>query len=368
MIKCPDQQNGIFSDIDILELINSKKILFSQSFDPKNLQPASLDLRLGIKAYRISASFIPGNQSRVKDKIKKLQLYEINLQDGAVLETGHVYIIELLENLDLPNDVAANANPKSSTGRLNIFTRILYDNAHQFDKVPKGYKGKLYVEVCPGSFPIKVRTGSTLSQIRFYKGEPQLKTDELIVLQKKETLIDSKNTKIFNQNINLSIDLSGDHQNIIGYRAKKHTKFIDIDQPESAKIKDFWAPLYKEKNQMGIILDPREFYIFSSQETVFIPALYTAEMKPFVAEMGEFRVHYAGFFDPGFGQRDKKGQGSKAVLEVRSRDLPFIVEHGQPIGQLIFEHMLSHPLKLYGKDINSHYQNQGLKLSKHFYS
>lgn len=359
------REEGVFSDRDIKNLIINQGINLEQPLAPGQLQPASLDLRLGKKAYRVSASFIPGRQASVEEKLAELALYELDLRQDSVLETDCVYVIELLEALNLPDDIYGRTNPKSSTGRLNIFTRIFYDYAHKFDKIHKGYKGKLYIEVCPRSFPIKVRTGSSLAQIRFCKGQTILKEEALIFLQKKERLLDSDQTLITNNKLSLSIDLSGQEQALIGYRAKRHTSYIDIDKAQSAEIDLFWEPIYK-KGPKGIILDPYEFYIFSSQETVFIPEDFAAEMEPFVAEMGEFRVHYAGFFDPGFGQRDDKGVGSKAVLEVRSRDMPFIVEHGQPIGYLIFEYMRSRPERVYGKKIGSNYQKQGLKLSKHF--
>ncbi|GFF03340.1 2'-deoxycytidine 5'-triphosphate deaminase [Bartonella henselae] len=281
------------------------------------------------------------------------------------METGCVYIVPLLENLALPEILSAIANPKSSTGRLDIFTRVITDNAQEFDKICVGYHGPLYLEISPRTFPILVRTGSRLSQLRFRKGHSYLNEIELHALHRDETLISDDLPNISAGGIGLSINLKGDENGLVGYRGKRHTSVIDIDKHAVANILDFWEPLF-DRGQRELILDPDEFYILVSRESVHVPPLYAAEMTPFDPLVGEFRVHYAGFFDPGFGHMEAGGKGARAVLEVRSHEVPFILEHGQIIGRLVYEQMLKRPLALYGEDSGSHYQAQGLKLSKHF--
>lgn len=335
--------------------------------DADQIQPASLDLRLGEKAYRVRASFLPGPNSLVGEKLDRLKLHEIDLSAGAVLETGCVYVVPLLEKLYLPEDVSASANPKSSTGRLDIFTRVMTDHGQEFDKIPAGYTGPLYMEVSPRTFPIIVRTGSRLSQIRFRTGNAILTEDDLRALHEAERLIAADPPNISGNGIAMSIDLRGDKDGLVGYRGKHHTAVVDVDKRAAHDIVDFWEPLYNH-GRPELILDPDEFYILVSQEAVHVPPLYAAEMTPFDPLVGEFRVHYAGFFDPGFGHTAAGGTGSRAVLEVRSHEVPFILEHGQIVGRLVFEHMLERPKALYGTDLGSNYQAQGLKLSKHFRS
>ncbi|GAA5098307.1 2'-deoxycytidine 5'-triphosphate deaminase [Bartonella acomydis] len=357
--------SGILADNDIQALIDHGILKALQPFNVAQIQPASLDLRLGEKAYRIRASFMPGADIKVLDKLERLKLHEFDLRDGAVLETGCVYIVPLLENLVLPEILSAVANPKSSTGRLDIFTRVIIDNAQEFDKVCAGYHGPLYLEISPRTFPILVRTGSCLSQLRFCKGHSYLNEIELHTLHRNETLISDDLPNISAGGIGLSINLKGDENGLIGYRGKRHTSVIDIDKRAVADILNFWEPLF-DRGQRELILDPDEFYILVSREAVHVPPLYAAEMTPFDPLVGEFRVHYAGFFDPGFGHMEANGKGAKAVLEVRSHEVPFILEHGQMIGRLMYEHMLNRPSALYGQNAGSHYQAQGLKLSKHF--
>ena len=356
---------GILPDRDIAALFDAGALKSAAPLDADQIQPASLDLRLGDKAYRVRASFLPGPSSTVVDKLERLKLHEIDLSDGAVLETGCVYIVPLQEMLALPAGVSASANPKSSTGRLDIFTRVMADHTPEFDKIPAGYQGQLFIEVSPRTFPIVLRTGSRLSQIRFRKGHALLSEIELQGLHTRETLVAADEPNISNGGIALSIDLSGDGEGLIGYRGKHHTAVVDVDVRGAQDIYDFWEPLYaRGKNEL--ILDPDEFYILVSREAVHVPPDHAAEMTPFDPLVGEFRVHYAGFFDPGFGHSGAGGTGSRAVLEVRSHEVPFILEHGQTVGRLVYEHMLSRPDRLYGADLKSNYQAQGLKLSKHF--
>lgn len=359
------QKTGILPDREIANLFKSGSLISGHELDDGQIQPASLDLRLGVKAYRVRASFLPGAASTVEAKLERLMLHEINLSEGAVLETGCVYIVPLLEWFHLPDDVSASANPKSSTGRLDIFTRVMTDNGQEFDKIPAGYQGALYLEVSPRTFPIVVRTGSRLSQVRFRKGQSQLNEGELLDLHRAETLVDGGEPNITGGGIALSIDLMGDERGLVGYRGKHHTSLVDVDKPGAHDGLDYWEPIHR-RGEGELVLDPDEFYILASREAVHVPPDFAAEMTPFDPLVGEFRVHYAGFFDPGFGHAEAGGKGARAVLEVRSHEVPFILEHGQIVGRLVYEHMLERPQTLYGAGMGSNYQAQGLKLSKHF--
>jgi dCTP deaminase len=354
---------GILPDRDIDALVETGGVKIAKPLADNQVQPASLDLRLGETAYRVRASFLPGPDCTVQSKLDHLGLHEIDLRPGAVLETGCVYIVPLLESLALPADIAASANPKSSTGRLDIFTRVIADNARAFDQVPEGYDGPLYLEVSPRTFPIVVRTGSRLSQIRFRRGQTRLDDEALAALHAEQTL--ASGPARFIDGLALSIDLNGDGDGLVGYRGKRHTGVIDVDKPAAHEVLDFWEPLHR-RGPAELVLDPDQFYILVSQEAVHVPPDYAAEMVAFDPLVGEFRVHYAGFFDPGFGHAAAGGHGSRAVLEVRSHEVPFILEHGQTIGRLVYERMAARPESLYGADLKSHYQAQGLKLSKHF--
>ena len=360
-----DDQMGILPSQQINQLFEDGAPSTPIHHADGQVQPASLDLRLGTKAYRVRASFMPGPDVPVQEKLERFKLHEFDLTNGAVFETGCVYIVPLLEELALPEDVAASANPKSSTGRLDIFSRVMANGAQEFDKVPAGYKGPLYLEVSPRTFPIVARTGSRLSQIRFRKGNAVLDSTALQDLHVAETLAAGGQPLISNGALSLSIDLQGDENNLVGYRGKRHTAVVDVDKPGAYSVHDYWEPIYR-RGPAEIVLDPDQFYILVSAEAVHVPPLHAAEMVPYDPLVGEFRVHYAGFFDPGFGHSAAGGTGSRAVLEVRSHEVPFILEHGQIVGSLIYEHMLERPESLYGADLKSNYQAQGLKLSKHF--
>jgi dCTP deaminase len=310
---------------------------------PPSIQPASLDLCLGETALRLRASFLPGRGATVFDSLESIVMHTIDLTGGAVLETGCVYLIPLKEKLKLPDDIVGLANPKSSTGRLDVFTRVICDGGEMFDTIPAGYEGPLFMEVAPRTFPILVRPGDRLGQIRFRRG----------VHQALETQ-------------HVSIDLESAKQGTaIGYRAKRHSGLVDLQGLRAHAPSEFWEPLYAPNGTL--VLDPEEFYILASREAVVIPVDQAAEMAPIAPEIGEFRAHYAGFFDPGFGVREAGGEGSRAVLEVRGRDVPFILRHGQAVAKLIFEPMAGKPNTVYGAQ-GSHYQSQGLRLSKHFKS
>ena len=356
---------GILPDRMIAAMADAGLILPAYPFVESQIQPASLDLRLGEIAFRVRASFLPGPNSTVAERIDELKLHEIDLSDGAVLETNCVYIVPLLESLALPPSVLAAANPKSSTGRLDVFTRVIADGTRRFDMIGAGYHGPLYAEISPKTFPVLLREGSRLSQIRFRTGHPLLDNDALEKLHARERLVDVNDADLTG-GVALSVDLSGEGSDgFVGYRAKRHTGVIDIDRRTGYDAGEFWEPIPARPDR-SLILDPGEFYILASKEAVQVPPDFAAEMVPFDPLVGEFRVHYAGFFDPGFGYAGAGGQGSRAVLEVRSREVPFILEHGQIVGRLVYEKMLSRPDSLYGQRIASNYQGQGLKLSKHF--
>jgi len=360
-------QKGILPDHMIAALVREGAIRAGRELDADQIQPASLDLRLGKIAYRVRASFLPGPDTTVAQRMDELKLHEIALTGGAVLETGCVYIVPLIESLALPSDIAAAANPKSSTGRLDVFTRVIADETRGFDHISAGYRGPLYAEISPRTFPVLVREGSRLSQIRFRRGDALLDAQALRALHAQERLVDDDKADV-SEGIAVGVDLSGlGPDGMVGYRAKRHTGLIDVERRAGYEVGDFWEPM-RSRREQSLILDPGEFYILASKEAVQVPPDYAAEMVPFDPLVGEFRVHYAGFFDPGFGYAGAGGRGARAVLEVRSREVPFILEHGQIVGRLVYEKMLARPHTLYGEHIGSNYQAQGLKLSKHFRS
>ena len=356
--------DGILPAQAIRALISGGALKLAEPLFAGQLQPASVDLRLGREAYRVRASFLPGPGSKVTDKLGDLKLHTIDLTKGAVLETGCVYIVPLLESLGLPDQISASANPKSSTGRLDVFTRVIADGVTAFDQIPAGYKGPLYAEICPQTFPILARMGSTLSQLRFRVGNPR-EDDKALARLHKEQMLVSGGTSDIADGIALSVDLVGGLSGLVGYRAKRHTGVVDVDAPKSCAIADYWEEI-DSRGSRRLILDPDQFYILASKEAVHIPPTHAAEMMPFNPLVGEFRVHYAGFMDPGFGHAPAGGHGSRVVLEVRSHKVPFILEDGQIIGRLVYERMVEVPEMLYGRDLGSNYQAQGLKLSKHF--
>jgi dCTP deaminase len=355
--------DGIQSDDAIARLHAAGAIRPLTPFAPDQIQPASLDLRLGARAWRVRASFLPGPQRAVADRLASIALHEIDLTRGAVLETGCVYIAELQEGLALPRDLVAAANPKSSTGRIDVFTRVIADRAREFDMVEAGYEGPLYAEISPRTFPVLVRQGSRLSQMRFRRGPARLDDRELAALHAREPVVTSPEPS-FQGGVAVSVDLAG-FEGLVGYRAKRHTALVDVDRVGACPVADFWEPI-PASGARELILDPGQFYILASKEAVLVPPDHAAEMVPFDPLVGEFRVHYAGFFDPGFGHREAGGSGARAVLEVRSRDVPFVLEDGQIVGRLVYERMAERPARLYGAGVGSNYQAQGLKLSKHF--
>ncbi len=329
---------------------------------PDQVQPASLDLRLGDVAVRLRASFLPGKGRKVADRLAEFEMHRFPLGTGMVLEKGCVYVVELRERLALPPTITAVTNAKSSTGRLDLLVRVITDEGVEFDRVPAGYSGKLYAEICPRSFSVLVRPGMRLNQIRFRRGQSVLSDSELAALHAEVPLVSGE--AVISEGLGFSVDLRPASGDLLGYRAKPHTGVIDLDRIGAYDAADFWEELRATNGQL--ILDPGAFYILVSREAVCIPPGYAAEMAPYLAMVGEFRVHYAGFFDPGFGHAAAGGVGARGVLEVRCHEAPFALEHGQSVGRLVYERMAEVPDRLYGAGIASNYQGQGLKLAKHF--
>jgi dCTP deaminase len=355
---------GILPSHVLKRLIRARReVLASEDMEEGQVQPASIDLRLGPVAYRVRASFLPGPAATVAEKMQSVFMHEIDLTNGAVLETNCVYIVPLLEHAEFSARVSGVANPKSSTGRIDVFVRLITDRAQAFDRVESGYRGPLYAEISPRTFPVLVRKGSKLNQLRVRSGSPQFTDTQLRRLHAEHPLVSGEAD--IDNGLALSIDLLGDGGGRIGWRAKRHTGLIDVDRRDALDAHAYWDLI--EANAAGnLVLDPDEFYILVSREAVAIPHDYAAEMVPFNPLVGEFRVHYAGFFDPGFGYEKGQPPSARGVLEVRSREVPFILEHGQIIGRLVFERLTDPPSEAYGEGLGSHYQRQGLKLSKHF--
>lgn len=354
--------NGVLPDSEIRNLIRSGIITAEPEIIPEQLQPASLDLRLGNTAYRLRASFLAGKGRRIADRLADLQMHQMDLTGGAVLERGCVYLVPLMERLNLPEGLTAVANAKSSTGRLDLLTRLVSDDGTEFDRLPEGYDGPLYAEICPRSFSVLVRPGMRLNQLRLRRGQAVLSDGELRELHARAPLMGG-GEPLIDQGLGFSVDLRPESSDLVGYRARPHSGVIDLDRIGEYPAAEFWDELHSSDGRL--ILDPGAFYILVSRESVAIPADYAAEMAPYLAMVGEFRVHYAGFFDPGFGI-GSTGAGARGVLEVRCHEAPFVLEHGQVVGRLVYERMATRPEQLYGAGIKSNYQGQGLKLAKQF--
>lgn len=354
--------SGVLPSQTLRDLIAEGAITARPSVLEDQLQPASLDLRLGTVAYRVRASFLAGKGRTVEERLAEFTMHKVNLTEGAVLEKNCVYVIPLAEGLALPPGVTAVANAKSSSGRLDLLTRTITDGGIEFDRIPEGYSGPLYAEVCPRSFSVLVRAGQRLNQIRFRAGQAVLSDAELTSLHASDPLVTGQ--AVISEGLGFSVDLRPATGTLVGYRAKPHTGVVDLDRIGHYPASDFWEELHSRDGR--IILDPGAFYILVSREAVTIPPDYAAEMAPYLAMVGEFRVHYAGFFDPGFGHAAAGGAGSRGVLEVRCHEAPFVLEHGQVVGRLVYERMSERPETLYGAGISSNYQGQGLKLAKQF--
>lgn len=357
-----DMTHGVLPNQAISAMIEGGAITAQPDVIPEQIQPASLDMRLGTVAYRLRASFLTGKGRTVAERLDEFQMHAVDLREGAVLEKGCVYLVPLMEGLALPDHISAVANAKSSTGRLDLLTRTITDGGTEFDRIPQGYTGPLYAEICPRSFSVLVRPGMRLNQIRFTQGDATLSDAALRALHAETPLVDGE--AVIDEGLGFSVDLKLPGSTLVGYRAKPHTGVIDLEQIGVYDPAEYWEEVRTDKGQ--IILDPGAFYILVSREAVTIPPAYAAEMAPYLAMVGEFRVHYAGFFDPGFGHADAGGAGSRGVLEVRCHEAPFVLEHGQVVGRLVYDRMTEEPTQLYGREIASNYQGQGLKLSKHF--
>jgi len=353
---------GVLPSQTLCEMIEDGILAAVPDMEPGQIQPASLDLRLGSTAWRVRASFLTGAGRTVSDRLAEFEMHRIDISDGAVLEKGCVYVIPLLEKLNLPENIQGIANAKSSTGRLDLLTRLIVDGGKEFDRIPAGYSGPLHAEVCPRSFSVLVRPGMRLNQVRFHSGQSVLSDDELRTRHKTDPLVNGDPT--IGGGLGVSVDLRPGSGILAGYRAKPHTGVIELDRTDHYDPSDYWEEIHPADGR--IILDPGAFYILVSREAVRIPPDCAAEMAPYLAMVGEFRVHYAGFFDPGFGHAAAGSAGARGVLEVRCHEAPFVLEHGQTVGRLVYERMAAVPDRLYGTKIASSYQGQGLKLSKHF--
>ena len=365
----PMHSTGVVPSQGLREAVERGEIKATEPINEEQIQPASVDLRLGPVAYRTRASFLPGRGASVGQKIEAYAMHQFSLDGGAVLEKGCVYLAPVMESLQLRHRTSAMANPKSSTGRLDVFCRLITDGGTEFDHVRAGYHGPLWIEISPRSFSILVETGTRLLQLRIKRGAPRWSDAALRELHAEVGLIDDET--VFAENVKrgllaITVDAQGNGgSDLIGWRARKNADLIDVSKVNYYDPRDYWEPVRARMSQ-GVILDPNDFYILSSRESVTVPADHAAEMLAYDTLVGEFRVHYAGFFDPGFGLADAGGEGTRAVLEVRSRDVPFMIEDGQVVGRLLYERLTALPDKLYGRDIGSNYQRQGLALSKQF--
>lgn len=355
-------KTGVLSDSQIRQMITEGAIGASSPILNDQIQPASLDLRLGNVAYRVRASFLPGQRNSVQQRLSELTMHEIALTGGAVLEKGCVYVVPLMENLALPSGMTGAASAKSSTGRLDLMTRVITDQGVEFDRIPEGYNGPLYAEICPQSFSVVAQPGQLLTQVIFRQGRTFLTDDELRKVHSRTPIVSGE--PVISDGLGFSVDLQPSSGDLVGYRAKRHTGVVDLSKLAHYDPADYWEEVRTTDGR--IILDPGAFYILVSRESIAIPPDCAAEMAPYLAMVGEFRVHYAGFFDPGFGYDAAGGAGSRGVLEVRCHEAPFVLEHGQIVGRLVYERMSEIPATLYGAGIKSNYQGQGLKLSKHF--
>jgi dCTP deaminase len=387
----PERKTGILPSQEIRELIGNGKIRSSAEISDDQIQPASMDLRLGNVAYRVQASFLPGRSSALSTKIAELKIAEYDLSRPTLLETNAVYVVPLIESLSLPRDIGGKANPKSTTGRLDIFTRLITDGGLEFEHVLKGYSGDLYVEIVPRTFPIVVAAGTKLNQLRFIRGNPPSTDGILAQLAEREHLVYYDNgdgpaeavierglkkgvadqggdqQAIIDRGLRTTTDLEGsESSSIVAYKAKRHCPPVDLSKVRAYDAADFWIPIHSP-NSKRVVLDPGDFYLMASKERFSVPPSYAAEMEPFDQSIGDFSVHYAGFFDPGFGYGASGDiKGTTAVLEVRAHEVPILLEDRQIVGRLIYHRMADSPEKLYGQAIGSSYQKQGLALSKQF--
>lgn len=385
MIRSEPRRQGILPSQEIRELIKHGKICSSEDIAEDQIQPASIDLRLGRVAYRVEGSFLPNESSTISAKIRAYQVARIDLSEPAVLTRGHVFIIPLIESLALPPDMSGKANPKSTTGRLDIFTRLMTDGGSEFEQLPSGYKGDLYVEVVPRTFPIIVRTGTKLNQLRFWRGSAQRDDEYLRSKDRKQRLVHYENGNGATQSqedsaarivsapatigggLRLSVNLQGtDRESVVAYKGRKRTPPVDLSKVGEYDPAQYWETITSPKSDR-LVLQPGDFYLLASKERLGVPPDHAAEMEQYDPSLGEFSVHYAGFFDPGFGYGGSgEIKGTRAVLEVRAHEVPILLEDKQTVGRVNYFKMAGVPEKLYGQGIGSSYQGQGLSLSKQF--
>ncbi|MGZ8455166.1 MAG: 2'-deoxycytidine 5'-triphosphate deaminase [Gemmatirosa sp.] len=372
--RAPDARStrpraGVLAAQHLEELIADGRLRGEPAITPAQVQPASVDLRLGATGYRVQASFLPGERATVRERLEDLVMHEIDLTRPCVLEKGCVYVVPLAESVALPETLSGKANPKSTTGRLDIFTRLIVDHATEFDVVPAGYQGPLFLEIVPRTFSVLVTQGTRLNQLRIALGAPESNDSLLDELHEREGLVFAGDAPIDARiagGLWIGVDLTGtDETSIVGYRARAHAPLIDLSRIGHYDPREFWEALPRPANGR-LILNPDDFYILMSRERVRVPSRYAAAMVPYEPAIGEFRVHYAGFFDPGFGHGPHAPSGTRAVLEVRSHEVPFVLEDGQIVGRLLYERLLEEPTKLYGADISSSYSTQMLRLAKQF--
>jgi dCTP deaminase len=365
-----ERTTGILPSQTIRELIDGGRVSGSPPITPEQVQPASLDLRLGDIAHRVRASFLPGPSSTVEGKINDLRMTRVDLTSASVFEKDCVYIVPLLEEVHLPDNISGKANPKSTTGRLDVFTRLITDYGVEFDRVPAGYKGKLYAEIVSRTFTVRIRAGMKLSQLRFVQGVADSQDREIKKLDREQTLVymdENSPTKArLDRGLRVTVNLEASEKGeVIAYKARRNAPVIELDRMNYYSPEEFWEARQQGAGK-GLILDAGDFYILASRERVRVPPDFAAEMVPFDPSDGEFRIHYAGFFDPGFGYGSSEIKGTRAVLEVRAHEVPFLLEHGQLVGRLNYMPLLSRPDKIYGVQIGSSYQQQALALSKQF--
>ncbi|MFQ5346971.1 MAG: 2'-deoxycytidine 5'-triphosphate deaminase [Rhodothalassiaceae bacterium] len=366
--KSQTHATGILPAQCLAEAIERGEIVPAAPLDTDQIQPASIDLRLGDVAYQVPASFLPGRRARVSERLELLTEQRLDLGRDTVLERGRVYLVPLLESLALRARTSGRANPKSSTGRLDVFCRVITDYGSEFDSVPAGYRGPLWLEIAPRSFHVLVRRGSRLAQLRLKRGSPPTSDSFVRRLNESLGLVQDPDGEadVKDGGIALSVDLEGsDATGLIGYKARRHDEPIDIDRRGHYDVDAFWDRVYRPQSG-GIVLRTDEFYILSTKERVAVPPDMAADMVAYDTLVGEFRVHYAGFFDPGFGYHGSIAEGTKIVLEVRSHEVPFIVEHGQIVGRVLVERLLAPTDRPYGTAIGSNYFRQSLTLGKQF--
>ena len=361
----PAHTTGLLPSQDIRALVRAREVQALEEIGEDQIQPASLDLRLGSEAWRVRSSFLSGPGASVEDRIEAFGMHRIDLADGAVLEKGCVYVVRLMESLALKSRVSGIANPKSSIGRLDVFTRLITDNSAVFDQVAPGYKGPMFAEISPRTFSVVVREGTSVSQLRLRRGSPPVTDTAIRRLHEAVRLVDAGQGQAdIDEGIAVTVDLPAAGARPVGWRARRHTDLIDLGRIDHYDPGEFWEPIHPD-GRGSVVLNPGDFYILASKEAVTVPPDHAAEMRPYDTRVGEFRVHYAGFFDPGFGFA-AAGEGSRAVLEIRSFEVPFALRDGQLVGRLVYERLTAVPDKLYGAGIGSSYQRQGLQLAKQF--